>query len=106
VGPRAGLDVCEKSHPHRDSFYYHSKSKLQSSHTCYTASTSLYRRHSPKLGCNPWVHILDESWALDNGFLAINQSLSAALVALEKLRYLHRSASVAYEMSSVSRTLR
>jgi hypothetical protein len=28
VGPRAGLDLCEKSRPHRDFFYY-SKSKLQ-----------------------------------------------------------------------------
>jgi hypothetical protein len=30
-----------------------SKSKLQTFHFCYTASTSLYRRHSPTLGCKP-----------------------------------------------------
>jgi hypothetical protein len=39
---------------------------------------------------------LTKMGALDNGLLAVTQSLSAALVTWEKMRYLYRSASVAY----------
>src|SRR5215510_13889489 len=41
---------------------------LQTFHFYCTASTSLYRIHSPTLGCHPLVHTLNESGALDKWF--------------------------------------
>jgi hypothetical protein len=70
-------------------------------HSFYTVSTSLYSGHIPTLGCNPQDPNLKNRsfwlWVLFPG----SQSLTSALVAWDKLRYLHQSASVAYVLSSV-----
>jgi hypothetical protein len=81
---------------------------LQNFHACCTASTSLFREQSPTLRGNPWEHhsyLIRRVGQMDT--LPSSQSLTAVrLVVSEKRRYLHWSASVTCEWSSVSRTLR
>jgi hypothetical protein len=105
VGPRAGLDVCKITHPTGISLLFQIHSLL-TFHSFYTVSTSLYSGHIHTLGCNPQDPTLkNRSFGLRVLFPG-SQSLTSALVAWDKLRYLHWSASVVYVMSSVSSTLR